>query len=480
VNYEEFRRAPQKKHGPQESANAKLIVDIARAIRQSRQPNTEAKQLQTISSMIAETLNVLKKINPKANIIFSESACYVHQDHIRFTHLGGELVSELQQHCLLRGLGGLSVNSAVTPADVLAMINAWLSKIPEGSLKLRYRLSMAKLVEERQRLQLKSEGPIEYVPQTQVAKLLAEYSLVLPPSAQKATLLFGRLLDRIRLTLLAIAAGRNITQLISTIKRAIHDIIDEIDNDVFRCRLIAWTSLRSLEHIIVHHNASTAILVIISGRELGIEKTRLAAMAMAAALHDTIIDRNKPQGHRFWAETTHCALQDPHVSRSTLYRMIMPYEQLMLHVLDLEKLEEKPPLFESQILAMSCSIDRDMRDSYTPAYQALRTVLANKSLHHTATTALVAALGVYPRGTVLRLTDGHLSVVIDNGRHRLHRPLVRLIQRVDGAFIHEKTFVDLLDPNAPRIEGAVDERNLNTDIMQAVIEGISKEFEDLP
>lgn len=455
-------------------------MSFATGIRKSRHTNADSAQLLAAATTIAKTFNTIMRRHEKATLLFSEGACYVHQDHIRFSHLGGEVVSELQQHCLLRGLGGFSIEKTVTPNDVLAMIHAWRADVPEGSVKKRFKLSIAQLSEGRQRLDLKGEGPFSYVAQTQVENLLAEYSLVLPASSQKATLLFARLLARIRHSLVQMSGDQPANDFIPSIKRVIHDIIDEINNDVFRSRLVAWTVLRNVERAIVHHNAATAVFVIVCGRELGIERNRLAAMATAAALHDTMIDPKNPDGHRLWVDTTHYALKDPNFGRSTLYRMILPYEQLGLHVLELEPLDGQAPLFESQLLGLCCSLDRDCRDTYTPAYQALRSLLTDRSFHRAGATALVAALGVYPRGTVLRLTDGHLAVVVENGRHRLHRPLLRLLQRVDGSKIHEKTFVDLLDPNAPRVEGAVDERYLNVDVMQAVVEGISQEFEDIP
>jgi HD-GYP domain-containing protein (c-di-GMP phosphodiesterase class II) len=478
VNYEEFRREQRVAESVREQPMAKLIVDIAKSIRRSRQAGSERNILLNASAVISHALNAINSLAEKATILFNEGACYVQQDHIRFTHLGVENVSELQQHCLLRGLGGFSIDREVTPNDALAMLNAWRAVVPEGSIKLRYRLSLGKLSAERNRLELQGSSPFSYIPHGEVHGLLAAYSLVLPPSSQKATLLFARLLARVRGSLLEMSTGALSNSCASSVLRVINEIIDEIDNDVFRSRLLAWTTLRSVERRIVHHNASTAIFAIASGRELGLDRSRVAAMAMAGALHDTMIDAEDPQGHRLWAETCHCALREPKFSRSTLFRMILPYEQLLLHLLDLQKLNGKEPLFESHLLAMSCAFDRDTRDSYAPAYQALRAVLSDKSFHRAATTALVAALGVHPRGTLLRLTDGHLAVVLDNGRHRLHRPLVRLLQRSDGVKLHEKAFVDLLDPNAPRIEGAVDERLLNIDVMQAVVEGISREFDD--
>lgn len=479
LDIREFHQRSQRVRSLPEGPIGLRILRLTHAIKQGRRCQS-SDELQAPAETIAQVFNEIAQIQPKAVLLFSEGTCFANSREVKLGREASEQITELQQLCQLRGLGGFKLSPAkVAARDTFAMLHAWRSSVPQGTRVERYRGSVKLLHDERRRLRLNGPSPFTYVPIDKVQHYLADRSMSMPLSSRKAMLLFARLLTRTRLALEKVAKNEPCAEDIRALQRVLQDIIEDIDNDVFRSRLLAWTYLRGVERLIVHHNASTAVFALCAARECGLERSRMAAMGMAAIFHDTMFVKDNPQGHRIWAVPTRNALERSAFSRSVLYQMVLPYEQMQLSLLDLNPLEDDAEVFlESHILGVANTLDRAMREAYTPPYQALRMLAIQGQYDKAAIAAFVAALGVYPRGSVVRLSDGRLAVVLENGRHRLHRPVVLLLQRKDGTVIKHKHFIDLLDPNAPRIEGALDERHLGLNLIEAVLEGTTDDLDD--
>lgn len=453
-----------------------LLIKLIQAIKESRRLPSDTGSQEMPAEAAAAIFNEFYDLGPNTSLLFAEGVCTVNGEPIRVDQGAGELITELRQQLQILGLGGLSVRNEVETEDVIAMLLAWRD-MPETDPEERYQSSLKSLTTHRHKLKLKGASPIGYISLSKIDQALVEQNIVLPPSRRRATLLFSRLLARTRATLDRLSRREPAPREIAALQRTVTEVVREIDNDVFRSRLLAWTTLRGVERVSVQHNVCAAVLAICAGRELGYDRTRLHALGMATILHDTVNIPGLPQGHRLWSEPTHTALVSDSFSRSILYRMVLPYEQLKLHVLDLPSLADEDPLFESHLMGVACAFDRSVRDAYLPPYQALRACSESDDFEPAATSAFTAALGVHPRGSVVRLDDGHLAVVLENGRYRLHRPLVRLLENAQGRAITEPIFADLLDPKAPRVVGALDERNLGLDIGAYVLAGTGPELD---
>lgn len=473
--FQEFRSPPRGPSQPPQSPDAPLVSRLARGVKQGLEQEADMRALRPYAEQIAEVFNDLRG-RGDGSLVFSDGACFVDRSEVRVATYDREVVTELERQGRFRGIGGFEVCAEVDPVEAVALLSAWRGPIPQGEFEDRYARSQFALREVRERLMLGGEAPFQYLPIDVIGAQLSRHSENFESQERRALLTFARLLARTRQALDKLAERADARPEIRALERAVQTLIEGLDNDVFRGAILIWSYIRGLERIIIHHNVSTAIMVACVGRELSLDPVRLSGLVMAAVMHDFIASPHNPQGIILWAESSRCAMTTGRFSRDLLYRMILPYEHLQLHLLNLPQLDQQAPIFESHLLGIACAFDRASRDSYIPPYQALRQVSQNRSFHRAAISALVSALGVYPRGTLLRLSDGTLAVVVENGRHRLHRPYVRLVQKADGSVYPGRVSIDLLDPNAPGIEGALDERNLGLEVMGPLIESANREL----
>jgi hypothetical protein len=105
-----------------------------------------------------------------------------------------------------------------------------------------------------------------------------------------------------------------------------------------------------------------------------------------------------------------------------------------------------PHLF-SHIVAVADAFDRLQNGKGTveglEPKQALDAVLANERLNPAAKALLRDVLGIYPRGTTLRLWDGGIAVVVSGGARRNNTPIVRRLLSADQTPDEKRPLLEL-------------------------------------
>jgi hypothetical protein len=210
-----------------------------------------------------------------------------------------------------------------------------------------------------------------------------------------------------------------------------------------------------------NHLVNTALLSLMLGRELGLEREQLLGLAAAALLHDLpkagldhqalnalersdrMEDGQRAEEERRWLSALGRMTGRGGPGQHYLERLVTAYEsQLEFSRDDLYAGEPG----DAQPLALICRLVRicDRLDTLTwarpgkPAptlHEALLRVIKETGEHFepSLTRAMVQALGLFPSGTLVRLNTGQVAVVVrqDPDGHP-ERPTVRVVADASG------------------------------------------------
>jgi HD-GYP domain-containing protein (c-di-GMP phosphodiesterase class II) len=236
--------------------------------------------------------------------------------------------------------------------------------------------------------------------------------------------------------------------LVKKIARTIQSLVDICleDDHTF----LGVASVKSGDAYAPHHAANTAVLSIALGEKLGLSKVELAELGMAALFCDiglrsvppsiadkpaalnaeerAVMEQHPQRGVEF-------LLGEGALTRSVLTRVVVAFE----HHRGVDgggypSLPLAPDLF-SRIVAIAeaydaLTTDRPWGRAYLPD-EALARMLAEsgRRFDPVLLKVFVNSLGLYPVGTLVRLTTGELAVVIYGGgeAERSTRPIVALL-----------------------------------------------------
>jgi HD-GYP domain-containing protein (c-di-GMP phosphodiesterase class II) len=215
------------------------------------------------------------------------------------------------------------------------------------------------------------------------------------------------------------------------------------------------------------HAANTAVLAIALGDKVGLSKVELADLGLAALFHDigmrvtpsSLVDKPGPLSpeerqrlERHPLRGVEELLAEPGFTKSVLRRIVVIFE----HHTGVDgggypRISRLPHLF-SRIVAIAAAYDalttpRPWRKAFLPD-EALGLMLseAGKRFDEALLKVFVNSLGLYPVGTLVRLSTGELAVVAYSASEgdRATRPVVALVS-ADG---QARGLVDLAERDA--------------------------------
>jgi HD-GYP domain-containing protein (c-di-GMP phosphodiesterase class II) len=246
------------------------------------------------------------------------------------------------------------------------------------------------------------------------------------------------------------------------IVQALVDICLEDDHT-----FLGLSSVKEAAAYAPQHAANTAVLAIALGDKVGLSKVELADLALAALFHDigmraapsALVEKPGPLSEeererleRHPIRGVEQLLAEPSFTKSVLRRIIVTFE----HHSGVDgggypKMSRPPHLF-SRIVAIAAAYDalttpRPWRKAFLPD-EALGLMLseAGKRFDEALLKVFVNSLGLYPVGTLVRLSTGELGVVAYSGSEgdRATRPMVALV----GSDGRPRGLVDLSERDA--------------------------------
>lgn len=271
------------------------------------------------------------------------------------------------------------------------------------------------------------------------------------------------------------------------LQRAVLDLVAVCEQNGWRH--IGLVNNKKLAEAEVNHAVNVAILSLILGLKVGLSRPRLAELALAALVHDAgksrlpreLLDKPAP----FSLQDRQALEQHPALGVRSLLDVKPCNESLLKRILVVGEHHrpagENPDLhLFSRIVAVAEAFDaltseRPHRPAYPPdeAMRILAT-MAGSRLDPVLTAAFVQAVGVYPCGTVVELSDRTLAIVDEShpAPEAWRTPRVRVLETAGEG--PKTRLVDLAKPaagEAPRrVAAVVDPRAVGLNVSACLFE----------
>lgn len=246
---------------------------------------------------------------------------------------------------------------------------------------------------------------------------------------------------------------------IRPLKRVVQPIVESIMNNEYS--IVGLTALKQHDEYTYAHCVNVSVVAIGIGSQLGMSRAAVANLGVAAILHDIGKLRVSPEVLAKPGKLTDEEWQA--IQRHPLEGVLLTSQVPGFSPLNLEMLQvclqhhltcdgggyprganSFALVTGSRIVAVADCFDaltshRTYRTRPMTGYEALQLLLGpDRSRYDTAVVwALVKTVGLYPAGTLLLTTQGHLVVSLGNHPEDVRRPVVRLIARPDGTLPSE-------------------------------------------
>lgn len=280
--------------------------------------------------------------------------------------------------------------------------------------------------------------------------------------------------------------------------------------------LIALTTIKEHDESLISHSANVAILSVLIGQRLGLSKTRLGELCLAAFLHDAgklevspeVLYKPGPLDDVEWEEmrshpcsAARSFLGTRHLTAPTMRSVVVAFE----HHLNFDMSGYPPTRFKKEVSLFGSIV------TIADRYDALTTPRPYRKegftphdtlaylIHHSGTffdpvlvKLFIEMMGLYPPGTVVGLNTGEWGVVSEPPLvgSPLDRPKVRLIgspragqtvsldETKDGEYV--LSIVRMFNPAREGQMPAVDLSTLTVDADEepALLEGGTADVDD--
>jgi HD-GYP domain-containing protein (c-di-GMP phosphodiesterase class II) len=275
------------------------------------------------------------------------------------------------------------------------------------------------------------------------------------PVSTRARLLYAKLLVLLREILSS--KGEEVVAesfIASRLKRVLQEIVTTSEQAplVF----LGLVNVKNYEEYVANHSANVAVLSILLGRKIGLDRREVCDLAVASALHDlgrvelpaeaaakpggldqaerAAIARHPVLGVRATLRRART------LDRTTMARIVATFE----HNCASNGYPESRPVYALHIYSRIVSIV-DAYDALTTARPYRRAFLPDEALAEirkgigsrfdaTISRAFISLLGVYPHGSLVVLSTGEKAIVLHNDLSDVAnpRPIVKVVLEKDG------------------------------------------------
>lgn len=292
---------------------------------------------------------------------------------------------------------------------------------------------------------------------------------------QRDRALYNRVIAVLRTLSQGLAAGANADSDLTQATELVGSVLGRLGEDPFS--VMALATIRGVGERTLFHSLNVMIYSLALGHRLGLPDEGLSALGTAAMLHDigkSAFDENDP------SQAEAMRLMHPQVGAEILERLSLadPAPMLVAYEHHMHVDGTGFPARQSDYIAHPYSRMVAIADRYenltNPApdraaltpdraiVQVLRE--AGSMLDPFFARLFASALGVFPVGSMVRLTDHSVGIVTRPGEDPL-APVVRLSYAADGAELAEQPELDLASGDI-RIVEVIAQESLNVEVSE--------------
>ena len=245
----------------------------------------------------------------------------------------------------------------------------------------------------------------------------------------------------------------------------LQSMVSNLLNNLFKdpAAVLGLTAIKSHDDYTLNHSINVCILSLALGASLGLDDESLKSLGLSALLYDLgkvripedILNKEGPLSADEWqivkSHATEGADLLKRIQLVDQMPMVVAYEHHQRHDMQgyPEVLAPSEQHLFSKVVALCDAYDamttrRPFRREIRPD-KALAVLMQgrNKAYDPSLTKALVAMLGIYPMGAVVRMSDGSTGVVFRVNRDDLLRPRVKRLIDPAGRWLEQQETVDL-------------------------------------
>lgn len=438
-----------------------LVSQLFMVLRTVQLHDARNKSVLVATEHLKDTLNSVIGALGEVRLEFVEDQVYLCDQRIRVDGAGLDNVRELTKSFNDRGLGGFTFTRPVNTKSLTELLVAFTQAEDEedAAAFMRDRLS------ELRDLAVELLGRRSFSEDDSPAKeIKIDPRLLALQTYAKAVIGVKRFVAEIKES-----TGDNKGGMRIKLVRIVQDLVDLADERVnLLLKLVAIKDCVDYQYT---HAVNVCVLSVAVGRAIGLKREDLVDLGMAALMSDLgftmvkpeLLDKSGTLDQKEMMELRDHTLSAVRVllgkgmfSRSSMRRLIVAFQH---HVhFDLKggypRLEQQRPLhLFSRIVAIADNYDalttnRPWREAFGPD-EALKILTqgANEKFDPVLLRIFINLVGLYPIGTVVRLSNGETGIVYhttDDPR-RFDRPFVRILRDAKGTPIERTIIRDLAE-----------------------------------
>lgn len=243
-------------------------------------------------------------------------------------------------------------------------------------------------------------------------------------------------------------------------------LVDEMTHSIARhpSALLSLVRLKSADDYTYVHSVAVGALMVAFARHMGLSASLVRSAGRAGLLHDvgkarvplavlnkpaalsvsemTLMRMHPSEGHRILAkngaddqDTLDACLHHHEKFDGSGYPHKLAGESIAL----LARMTSICDVYDA------VTSDRPYKRGWDPAYALQKMATWQGHFDPRLFRAFVRTIGIYPIGALVRLSSGHLAVVVDGARHSLTEPCVRVFYDIEPRVHVDPYVLDLAD-----------------------------------
>jgi HD-GYP domain-containing protein (c-di-GMP phosphodiesterase class II) len=381
-------------------------------------------------------------------------------------------VSLLVEQFISREIGGIVFKPDLTTAELIRLA-VLMSKEPES------------IAAEGGIIEIIGREGISHIELHRVLLVDKNTGGAIKEEQKKSAQLFMDAIEAIKDVVQGVHLDKSISmrKLNTVVQTMVDNVLDNRD------ALMGLTSLKMYDEYTFAHSVNTSILAISLGTFLSFEKPQIAALGVAAMLHDIgklrvpleIINKPGKLTEDEWQEVKRHPINGAFLASGipgvTKLAMVVAFEHHQHGPSGYPQaaVRSEEHLF-SHIVALADAYEaltaaRVYYSVQMPPDQAIRILVEKrgKVFHPVLVKAFVNMIGIFPVGTVLKLSSGEVGLVLHQTRDLL-RPRVLLLTKFDGSERTSGAEISLLETTGGKykrdVVGIIDPHTSNINIKQ--------------